>query len=749
MTKARTLADFISDGSPLADGTISVSEVSGAAPLANPTFTGTVTVPNLTSTGNITLGDTDKAIFGAGSDLQIYHEGNHSFIKDVGTGDLKIQATNFWLQNAAGSKNSIRAVDGAEVNLYYNSALKLASSATGIDVTGDVGADTATITGTVTAGQYDSTEALPTVRPSLLLDFANSKTLDPRITFTRGSTATYWDGKTTAKAEENLLRGGSEEFNNSTYWNSYHSTVTANATTAPDGTTTAEKLAQQSGTTNNAQVYNHAPCISGTPTTYSIYAKAGTRNFLTMREYGYDNNPRYSSFNLSTGAVGTTDSNHTSVIQSVGNGWYRCSLTFTGTRTASNVIFVVTASDADGAETGSDDGGYIYVWGAQVEHKSSVSAYTKITTAPIVKYQPTLQTASSGEARFDHDPVTGESKGLLIEEARTNILTESQNIGLAGGWAYNQFNIYQNYAIAPDGTKTAHLFSPDTTPTTHYIRHNFSSTTGTFSVYAKAGGTNTFMFLIGSSVNEGLKVNLDTGTVISTNGGVTNYGVEYVGNGWYRCWAYAPSASTAAYMYVPDSGGTQTGDGFNGVYLWGAQFEAGSFPTSYIPTSGSTVTRSRDEPNVIDLSWLNNQEGSFSMEGATLPSLSTTGFYTWWSIEGDTSGNENRLIFYNNNRLYYQSAASTYSAVGSVPRDGTFFKTSGSFKYGDSVLAPASFDGVSAEYTGANGPTALQPDILRIGRSRNNLYPVSGHIKKLSFFTKQLNQTTLNAMTEE
>ena len=48
-------------------------------------------------------------------------------------------------------------------------------------------------------------ESLPDIRPSLLLDFANSKTLDPRITFTRGSTATYWDGKTTAKAEENLL----------------------------------------------------------------------------------------------------------------------------------------------------------------------------------------------------------------------------------------------------------------------------------------------------------------------------------------------------------------------------------------------------------------------------------------------------------------------------------------------------------------------------------------------------------------
>src|SRR5210317_797398 len=105
MTKARTLADFISDGSPLADGTISVSEVSGAAPLASPTFTGTVTVPGLTSTGNATFGDNDKAIFGAGSDLQIYHDGTNSYVKDNGTGDLYLQGTaNVRITNTSGQK---------------------------------------------------------------------------------------------------------------------------------------------------------------------------------------------------------------------------------------------------------------------------------------------------------------------------------------------------------------------------------------------------------------------------------------------------------------------------------------------------------------------------------------------------------------------------------------------------------------------------------------------------------------------
>jgi len=78
------------------------------------------------------------------------------------------------------------------------------------------------------------------IRPSLNLDFANSKALDPRITFSRTSNATYYDGYTTVKAEENLVKY-SQDFNNA-YWLKEAATVTANSTSAPDGTTTAELL---------------------------------------------------------------------------------------------------------------------------------------------------------------------------------------------------------------------------------------------------------------------------------------------------------------------------------------------------------------------------------------------------------------------------------------------------------------------------------------------------------------------------
>ena len=99
---------------------------------------GTVLELGTNPSGNITFGDNGKAIFGAGSDLQIYHDSNNSYIKDAGTGNLYINANELRIGNADNSKDYIHGNNGAEVKLYYNNALKLATTATGIDVTGSV-----------------------------------------------------------------------------------------------------------------------------------------------------------------------------------------------------------------------------------------------------------------------------------------------------------------------------------------------------------------------------------------------------------------------------------------------------------------------------------------------------------------------------------------------------------------------------------------------------------------------------------
>jgi hypothetical protein len=136
----------------------------GGFPLAkenNPTFTGTATF-----TGDVSFGDNDKAIFGAGSDLQIYHDGSQSYIKDAGTGDLILRADNLRLQSASG-ENYLYALSNGTTMLYNNNAQKLATTSTGIDVAGTILADGLTVGGTGRVG-------IGTTSPSSFQSYANN-----------------------------------------------------------------------------------------------------------------------------------------------------------------------------------------------------------------------------------------------------------------------------------------------------------------------------------------------------------------------------------------------------------------------------------------------------------------------------------------------------------------------------------------------------------------------------------------------
>jgi predicted nucleic acid-binding protein len=131
---------------------------SGAA-----TFASSVSATDGIFSNDVTLEDNGKAIFGTGGDLEIYHDGSNSYIKDTGTGDFILNATNFRLKNAADSEIYMFVQDGGGVNLYHSgNAVKLQTSSTGIDITGDVSATdgifsgAVTISGSATVGTYTS-----------------------------------------------------------------------------------------------------------------------------------------------------------------------------------------------------------------------------------------------------------------------------------------------------------------------------------------------------------------------------------------------------------------------------------------------------------------------------------------------------------------------------------------------------------------------------------------------------------------
>jgi hypothetical protein len=590
----------------------------------------------------------------------------------------------------------------------------------------------------------------PNLSPSLSLDFAKVKKLDPRITFSRATSAVAYDGQTVTKAEENLLLY-SQEFDNGA-WIKYDITTTANAAIAPDGTTTADAVFPN---TNNALHFVRQVGYSGSTEqqVISFFAKANGYSFVSFRWAGLSVGDPI--FDLSTGTI-SSGSNGT--ISDAGNGWYRCSVVFTPSNTGAGVRIYLGSTSANvySSYTGSGTDG-IYIWGAQLEQRDTVTAYTPTTTQTITNYIPTLLTAPADSARFDHNPVTGESLGLLVEEQRTNLQTYSEDFTNAV-WnnETSRTIITENAIVAPDGTLTATKFSATTENNLHRV-YNFglylsAGVATTISFYAKRSGFD--VSITDSGGRYAAVFNLATGISTAFNfGDSITASMVSVGNGWYRCIATVipiPSGNFPLLsMCLSDGVASFEGNGYDGYFIWGYQLEAGSFPTSYIKTEASQVTRSADSASMTGANfsdWYNPSQSTVYCESSTVAPNSAVVAYSPYAL---SSGSATNAIF----TQYYNGAVN--SIVRTVP-DGeaarmnfspivpnTFYKT---------VLASAKNDFA----TSTSGSTVVVDtlgvmpsgvNVLTLGISYSNQQPLNGHIRKLSYYPKRLSNENLQALT--
>ena len=255
----------------------------------------------------------------------------------------------------------------------------------------------------------------------------------------------------------------SQEFDNSS-WSKAAASITANQLAAPDGTTTAE-LFTADGSSAQHSSSKYPLTFTADNYVFSIFAKKGTNDFFQIR-FNTDAGSGRANFDLNNGTTGGV-SGVTATITDVGNGWYRCTAMEAASATTSGgVTLYLVGALTDGAAPTNALSTTVYFWGAQLEQRSAATAYTVTTSGPIVKYQPVLQTAASGEARFDHAPLTGESKGLLIEEARTNIAYPSNQ---QSGTYLSRVTQNTTGAIAPDGTQTASIVRETTETGAHHI----------------------------------------------------------------------------------------------------------------------------------------------------------------------------------------------------------------------------------------------------------------------------------------
>lgn len=602
---------------------------------------------------------------------------------------------------------------------------------------------TISVGASTTQGYFQNTD-VSEVKPSLLLDFANGKSLDPRVSFSRSSTGSYYDGKTIVKAEENLMKY-SQDFSNAA-WTKFEISPSSYGVLAPDGTITAAKIVPSTATGFH-YIYQAVIVPASTTLTVSFYAKAAGYNYIYAR-CGVIGDAG-ASFNLSTGAVNNTAS-ATATITSVGDGWYRCTYTITSnTYTAAEPYYMISnvgsyAASANPSFAGDGVSG-VYLWGTQVEIRSAASGYISTTISGITNYLQQLQTAASDIPRFDHDPITGESRGLLIEESRTNLLQRSSEFDNAAWVKDAGCSVIPNATIAPDGTLTADYLSSTATLNVYQLNPTYNTVAGTvytFSCYLKQSGNYQPQLYIFDAGGIGFislaTFNLSNGT--STNVYGSNSTITHVGNGWYRCTIVGTAIDTSTSVGVYNC---------PQVYAWGAQLEAGLFATSYIPTTSAAVSRSRDLAQISGSNFTgfyNPSEGTFLASAYHVNTILSTDGRIVDINDGTTSnrfllsrssgGQAQYIIIANNN--------TTVNITSTTVQPNVFNYYAVSYK---STNAGFTVNGGSLSTSSANGITPYA-NIMQIGcQGYGGGAYWNGTIGKVVYYPKALTSAELLEIT--
>jgi len=397
------------------------------------------------------------------------------------------------------------------------------------------------------------------------------------LTFARASDATYTDSTGVVRRSPYNLAERSQEFEN-LYWAKTSTSITANNATAPDGTSSADRLVLSGTTSTSRAISRNIAIVSSTPTvTFSAFVKYVDKQYIQL-VFSAAFSSQFANFDLINGTV-TAGTYVGANVQNYGNGWYRISITTTGLNT--NCLPFIWALDtalagraADSTSTGTS--AYL-LWGAQVVEGSFA-----------LDYFPTTNRQDVPRIDFSNADGTLSSCGrLLLEPQRTNLALYSEQFD-NGAWTKAAVSVSANTTTAPNGTLTADKIIPSSSNFAHSIgQSGFTSAAYTFSVYAKAGEeTIISLWLRGNSVRA--EFNLSSGTI--SNITVTSANITAVGNGWYRCSVYDATPGTTASVYGR-GGGAYAGNDANGFFLWGAQLEAGTFVSTYIPTTTAAVTR--------------------------------------------------------------------------------------------------------------------------------------------------------------
>lgn len=354
--------------------------------------------------------------------------------------------------------------------------------------------------------------------------------------------------------------------------------------------------------------------------------------------------------------------------------------------------------------------------------------------------------------RFDHNPANPTvCRGLLIEEGgRTNLILQSENHASAS-WNKTGATVAAVTHTAPDGNTSSNLVSEDSSTGLHRLFQGTSYVSGTsyaISVFLKFAGRQ-FVAIVHPAIatNNIAIFDIQNGSVTLQESGITASMIQHP-NGWWRCVVVGTSSITSTQSHIiqgSTTGGFLTGSytGLNGAafYIYGSQVEAGSFPTSYIPTTTSTVIRSADVCTIANTSsfWSSSEFTLFTNAN--------------WAAAGfDSYGSNFNIIngFFGARRTIGNSAQGIIRSSG-VNADINF----GSFTTGSMRMALAHSTGTGQQAGSLNGATAIQQNSafvpssnppFNIGHSGTGAY-INGHIVAIRYYKRRLPNAKLQAIT--
>ena len=280
-------------------------------------------------------------------------------------------------------------------------------------------------------------------------------------------------------------------------WAKVNTSVTANTTTSPDGTTNADTLIAD-GTSNQHYIAQATVgnLISGSTYSYTIYAKKNTNDFIQLWIPGTFGG-MFANFDLNSGVVGTlgntSGTSPTSAIQSAGNGWYRCNMTFVSTSTGASGMLIAITSNANSARAESNSlSTSVFLWGGQLEVGTYPTTYIPTTSTTVTRIGDTFS-----RSNIYTDGVITSGGGTWLVELLNNVSVtrDSSDVGLFIGSSSNgvtgdclaiRSNVPARLAITKRlaGTQTG----------------LYTTTTDTAKIAIKWDGTNADVFVNGTKV---------------------------------------------------------------------------------------------------------------------------------------------------------------------------------------------------------------------------------------------------------